>query len=247
MKTIWLCFSAALLLLLTIGCDSVTEVPANRVKSVENSSVSSSIEVFPNELHFVCPSAENQIQEVVLSNTSDTDAYTVDSIVIEAIGESAELLNISTPITLEPGGLITFSVQMSGDNDKRNPGTLKINGDSGPSIPISAVLADVWVEDIDFGEVKIGTSVERNVRIFNNSNETLVIVDLTLEMDEAVFAINYPGALPMTLAPGEHISLKLLYNPIISGSHSGSIVVGFSYSGTELCIDQVGRITAVGV
>src|ERR1700690_2595525 len=101
--------------------------------------------------------------------------------------------------------------------------------------------------NIDFGNVAVGTTSVKNNVIVNNSKSPVVIPGA--QATQSSFTIT-GQTFPLTLAPGQRVTLQISYSPQNSGSsqsrmvlgNSGSPLAAFTLRGTAIVSANLGGL-----
>jgi len=75
---------------------------------------------------------------------------------------------------------------------------------------------------VDFGSVPVGTTQVRSNTITNNTKSPIVLT--SAQIDQSEFKVT-GQKLPLTLAPGAHVTVQIAYSPQSGGTDQGKIVL----------------------
>ena len=132
--------------------------------------------------------------------------------------------------------------------------TLTHNADNLPS-PISIRLTgrgvsssiEVDPKRIDFGNVNVGNSDERNVRITNNGTSQLVISDVSIDVGgQGGFSLNDDR--PITIEADSYHDITVTFSPLLANqSYIGVITLTHNADGSPTPIPLTGRGVQAGI
>jgi hypothetical protein len=138
-----------------------------------------------------------------------------------------------TPVRVEPGEHITFSVRYTPTSTgASDAATIRIvsNDPAAPIVDLAATgradapAIDVIVPDAgDFGEVCLGSFVDRDVIVANSGRCALTITGIISSSGE--FLVPSVLAYPLTIAPGNVLEAPIRFQPTSIGSKSSMISV----------------------
>jgi hypothetical protein len=138
-----------------------------------------------------------------------------------------------TPVRVEPGEHITFSVRYTPTSTgASDAATIRIvsNDPGAPIVDLAATgragapAIDVIVPDAgDFGEVCLGSFVDRDVIVANSGSCALTITGINSSSGE--FLVPSVLSYPLTIAPGNVLEAPIRFQPTSIGSKSSTITV----------------------
>jgi len=182
-----------------------------------------------NDLAFgdVCV-GESATEEIEVTNFCPFPLEVVVS--IEGDGFSTDV----TGFEIEPGGVnsvpVTFAPQERGPFE--GAVTMVYNRFCGVQMEMEGVQFELsgrgiesdleTPDEVVFGDAMVGTTEERTATILNTGN-TSVELELAIESDENVFAIESPGNI--TLGPNQQSDVLLSFTPDNIGDFDGELVV----------------------
>ncbi len=79
--------------------------------------------------------------------------------------------------------------------------------------------------ELQFGEVAVGSSKTMTADIANVGNEPLEITGMTLYDDDQVFTILNAPSLPLTLQPGEKVTLEIQFQPKQTAEYVSMLII----------------------
>lgn len=209
------------------------------------------IVVSPTAIDFGVVEEGSEVSETV--TISNVGAYTLTLVGLELAGSYAfELDAVDMLSSLEPGENTGFDVLYTAIA-RLNDGTVAVLSDDpvSPEVIVELVAGDpspvlVWSPDpLDFGEIELGERPVETVTLQNSGGEDLNIETLTLAGD--AFEAELPST-PLTLGPGESLSLELEFVADVAGAHTGTLTATANAS-EDLVLDLqgVGSSTPVAV
>ena len=150
----------------------------------------------------------------VVSNDAD---YAIDpalgSFALAAFGGSQTVTVYFTPSKLgvDPGNLLVYS-----DDPDENPLTVPLTGVGG--------LPDIAVShgSVDFGDMLVGDTEDRTLRIQNTGTAPLTVTDIS--PDEIVFSVS-GVTLPAEIPVGGYIDVGLHFTPSAAGKHTATLEI----------------------
>ena len=128
------------------------------------------------------------------------------------------VLDKTLPYYILPGDTIhgTMCFEPRGDtNELSNQLVLIYDCDLTSRIPITArVLSyDLWAEDLDFGNVRVGDSVCSRIYMINSGNTDVLIDSLEFDSSGKEFIIDTANVFPVVLKPGDTLFVKVCFAP----------------------------------
>ncbi len=125
------------------------------------------------------------------------------------------------------GRLVYMGFPLHGTSDIADVGKLMqqtmrwiTHGSTAPKPPTIAAPAE-----LKFGDVQVGDTKMLSAEIRNVGNEPLEITDMTLYDDDQVFTITNLPSFPLTLQPGEQITLEITFAPKQSMEYIAMLVI----------------------
>ncbi|OWY23589.1 choice-of-anchor D domain [Sphingobacteriales bacterium UPWRP_1] len=92
-----------------------------------------------------------------------------------------------------------------------------------------------------FGYVATGASVTQTISLSNASgNQALVISSLTIS-GSAAFSVSAPNTLPLVIAPGQQVSVLVVFAPATTGAHNATLTINNTGAITALTIPLSGN------
>ncbi|MCU1224397.1 MAG: choice-of-anchor domain [Edaphobacter sp.] len=191
-------------------------------------------------------------QSVTLTSTG-TAAVTVSSASISGTGFS--LVGGSLPVTLSPGQSLTLQVQFKPVATGSATGQLTVRSDSatngtaviglsGAGVTAPSPQLTVNSGTVGFGSVTVNTSTTQTLTL--TSSGTSVVTVSAVAISGASFSIIGGSSLPVTLSPGQSLTLQVQFKPMATGSATGQITItSDSASGSTTVVALSGTGTAV--
>jgi hypothetical protein len=100
---------------------------------------------------------------------------------------------------------------------------------------------------LEFGTVRTGAPGRLALEIRNIGNAPLTVTDVGPPVGSPRFSIPVPPALPVTIGPGDFISVDVQFDPIANGPARGSIIVRGAGFGAVTNLVGTGTTTAAGM
>lgn len=205
------------------SCTPVTDVPADRTKTVIDSiSIDSlyrrTISFDVTSLAFETEYPSKQIvKNIVLTNTSDTLTIPKMSMTLKLGNQGFSLLSDTIEFTLPHMGFQGNSKSIPIRFDALHEGifrdTILINGWKSVYIPLTAIVYSgtvVWIEDLDFGSLPLGENRDTIVNVYNYGNSPAIISDLQkVDGDIDQYELFPTTPFPMTILPGKNVGIPI--------------------------------------
>lgn len=164
---------------------------------------------------------ENKMLVATVSNPG-TDPLTITN-VVSSDPQFTFTPNVF-PIVIPPAGNVPFNVTFAPTALGNQSGSLTFSHDGpGPTTnySVSGVGVNVFstnVSSVNFGNVGIGATADRDVNVTNNSNASIVVNALILELP-------YFDVTPAShsIAPGATETFVVSFSPTAAGNYSGSL------------------------
>ena len=158
---------------------------------------------------------------ITLTNTGNTLLE-----ILSCLSSNPDIFTITCPRSIEPGENSEATVSFKPSDVVDYTGTITISTNRG-EITVSVkgqgaggkIVATPNV--LDFGYIGAGTTVQKEVRIFNLGNKPLTINNISLP-DEP-FTVNFEGELPIVIQPGAEFKLLVTFAPTARGFYTGTI------------------------
>ena len=187
----------------------------------------------------------SETQIVTVTNAGATST-TISAISVSSAEFSVP--NLKLPLVLAPGQsagvTVVFAPTVSGrtgeesitfKNDSSDPSVeLLISGVGVTNEPLTATPSS-----LSFGSVPVRTKATRSVVLKNNSSENQTLSRVTPQSPG--FSVSGPEA-PLTLTPGQSVTLSITFAPLVAGVHGGGIFV----AGPWVDIPVSGTGTTIG-
>jgi hypothetical protein len=141
--------------------------------------------------------------------------------------------SLTAPLTLNAGASTTFTAQFAPVAPGPAAGSITITSDASNSptaialtgTGVAAVLElNVSPSSLNFGGVIVGSNTSQTVTMANAGNLNLTVTAANFSTG-AVFSINPPLALPLTLTPGQSQNFTVLFAPSAAGSVSDTLTL----------------------
>lgn len=108
-------------------------------------------------------------------------------------------------------------------------------------VQVAAPRLTASVGEVDFGDVPIGCTTSRTVRIQNQGDRPGTLLSVHLDGELPVSLVEPPAS--VTLAPGEDATVELVSEPLDGGSFSGLLVVRDETEQARVALPVLGRAT----
>lgn len=150
---------------------------------------------------------------------------------IAGSADFAVLPNPATPLTIAAGDEVSFTVEFTPSSVGPELATIRItsNDPVTPNLDLVATGAggagalELAVADGgDFGDVCLGSFVDRPLVLVNNGPCTLHVTDVSGSPDFLTPTVN---AYPLTIGPGDTMELPIRFQPTTLGARSATITV----------------------
>ncbi|MFB6228520.1 MAG: choice-of-anchor D domain-containing protein, partial [Halobacteriales archaeon] len=146
--------------------------------------------------------------------------------------------------TISAGGSKTILFQVSfADPGKYD---LAINGTNVGTLTVQAPSIAVDPNQIDFGEVNVGSTATESVTVANEGNATLNISSVGISgADAGVFSVVSEGS--DTVAPGEETTIEVEFAPDSAGDFSAQLDIGSSDTDESVDLSGTGEARAPSI
>jgi hypothetical protein len=199
------------------GCSSPVDVPANRVKTIdeEEKNIEEGLEIFPKTLDFgYVARVDSKTMGFQLANSSK-NKLTINSILPRTYMDMYFVVHPPLPITLGPKGSDSSSQYVSIQFTAKNLGlfsdTIRFNDKKKPTLALKAIVPSVTVSDCHFGGANTGIDAYKTVDVVNRGDSPAKITEAIIQDPDKVF--NFTTPLPVTLKPGEFRRLIVRFTP----------------------------------
>jgi Abnormal spindle-like microcephaly-assoc'd, ASPM-SPD-2-Hydin len=182
----------------------------------------------------------NNSQTIRVQNSGNA-ALSVNPVQVSGTGFS--LSGLALPLNLSAGQSSTFNVVFAPQSAGSVSGNVVLtsNDPNSPStaIPLSGTgsaatfVLNASSSALNFGSVILGSNNSQTVTLSNGGNSNINIQ--TISASGAGFSATGATA-PLTLTPGQSVSLSIVFAPTGSGSITGSIQISSNASGSPLSI-----------
>jgi hypothetical protein len=250
MKAIKLTIFVFIIIFIFGKCASPLDVPANRVITTENSKKDDGsllINLNTTDISFgLVPYQVTAAKDFIIMNATNKP-LTINSMNFKLNPDKFSIYSPKIPFTLAPKDslgwsqrvVISFSAQYLGEFSD----TLIINDYSNPAIKIYAVVPSVEVSDVDFGSVKVGSSMSKPITIINHTYDTITVTKEFIETDpEAVFS--FLSALPIKVGPKSSEIRIIQFRPMSEKPYKGLLEFNILTSGY---VDKIAELTGTGI
>lgn len=250
MKIIKFTVFISIIIFIIGGCASPTDVPANRIITSDNSKKDDGsllIKLNTNEILFgLVPYEVYAAKDFYIMNLTNKP-LTINSMKFKYNPDKFSIYSPKVPFTLAPEDstgfsqrvVINFKAQFLGEfND-----SLIINDFSYPVVKIQAFVPTVEVTDLDFGLVKVGSSISKPITIINHGYDTITVTKEYIETDpEGVFS--FLSTLPIKVAPKSSEIRIVQFKPLADKPYTGVMEFNIFASGF---VDKISELTGTGI
>ncbi len=217
---------------------------SSSVIAVSGTGVQAGLGLTPATVSFgSVPVGSTNTQTVKITNTG-TGTLTISQVSVTGSGFSTS--GLSLPLSLNPGSSSTFNVQYLPASAGSVTGSVSIVSNA-PNSPATLPLSGTGITStktlsfsktsISFGNVSTGGSVSQNVVITNTGNSDAQISQITA--GGTGFGVGGAGT-PVTLTPGEILTISVSFSPSTAGSASGSVTVTSNATGSPATVSLTG-------
>ena len=146
-------------------------------------------------------------------------------------------------VSIPPGGSSTIDVSFAPNVIQQFNGTLTVNTNAGSQVISvtgqgSGPLLLVTPNQLDFGIIATGQSKTLSLSVSNTGNAPVSIASITSPL--APFSVSFIGTGTSTLLPGTSTTILVSYQPLVSGSASGSFVISSDSISGDLTVNLQG-------
>lgn len=186
-------------------------------------------------------------QTVTISNSGQADVH-VTAVQTSGAGFSAS--GLTAPVTLTPNQTVNVQANFAPTVAGAANGTISITSDAsnanlsvalsgtGVAAPVGQLSANP--ASVSIGNVAIGTISSQNFTVSNSGQAAVNISQISASGSGFSVA---GAAVPLSLNPGQSVTLKAGYTPAVAGAASGSIAITSDASNSTLTVP----VTATGV
>lgn len=157
----------------------------------------------------------------------------------------------ATPLTLNPGGSFTLTVQFAPVNAGAFTGTVTAVSDVGGTLVVrlrgeaTAALVSSPLSPVSCGAVLAGETTTRDITLSNSGAIPLSLTSFTTSFHPTLTLLTAAPVPPQTLAPGASIVCTVQFSPVAAGAFSGSLSAGSDVGGSiTVSISGVGTVPA---
>lgn len=166
--------------------------------------------------------------------------------------------NLSAPITLQPGQVVSFSVVFDPTVTGASSGQLSLATDTGS--PVNVSLTGTGVQDtspaltvsapsLNFGDVQMGSNATLQLTLTSSGTAPVTISSSTIAgQGFGISSVAYPAGItgwPATLNPGQQVVLSVAFTPNSATSFTGDLAVASDASGGTANVPLSGTGDAV--
>ncbi|MBM2815401.1 MAG: hypothetical protein HW421_2163 [Ignavibacteria bacterium] len=113
-----------------------------------------------------------------------------------------------------------YKLVVTDTNGCHGTDSIKINGMS----DLTELKGDT---SLTFGQINVGSSKQQNIKIENNSFESIGISSVSLRKANTVFKLSVSKNVPLWLKPGDSLKITITFKPTQSGALSDTLIVTF--------------------
>jgi hypothetical protein len=166
--------------------------------------------------------------------------------------------NLSAPITLQPGQVVTFSVAFDPTVAGASNGQLNLATDTGSPVNVSLTgtgvqntspALTVSAPSLNFGDVQMGSKATLQLTLTSSGTAPVTISSGTIAGQAfGISSVAYPAGItgwPATLNPGQQVVLSIAFAPDSATSFTGDLAVASDASGGTANVPLSGTGDAV--
>jgi hypothetical protein len=166
--------------------------------------------------------------------------------------------NLSAPITLQPGQVVTFSVAFDPTVAGASNGQLSLATDTGSPVNVSLTgtgvqntspALTVSAPSLNFGDVQMGSKATLQLTLTSSGTAPVTISSGTIAGQAfGISSVAYPAGItgwPATLNPGQQVVLSIAFAPDSATSFTGDLGVASNASGGTANVPLSGTGDAV--
>jgi Abnormal spindle-like microcephaly-assoc'd, ASPM-SPD-2-Hydin len=232
------------LMITLIGCGSGTAPSSSET-------VSPQLTVSAASLSFGSVTVNTATTQSLTLTSAGTSPVVVNSAAITGAGFS--ILGGSFPATLNPGQTLMLQVQFSPTTTGSVSGQVTINSNSstgsamvvtlsGTSTVSASPQLSVSATSLSFGNVTVNSSTTQSLTLTSTGSSPVTV------NSAAVAGTGFSlggGSLPVTLNPGQALTLQVQFSPTVTGSVSGQVTINSNSStGSTTMVTLSGTSTA---
>ena len=222
----------------------------------QGSSGTPALQLSATALQFGSVPIGTDAQQSLTLTSSGTAPLQVSALSAQGTAFSAQ--TPSLPVTLQPGQALTVPVKFGPKASGQETGRLVIasNAAQAPSVTVNLVgngepsspppptsgtpALTLSSTAVNFGSVAVGSQGSNSVALTSSGTAAVVLQSLSVSGDE--FSAGQLH-LPLTLAPGQQISLPLSFAPSSAGAQQGLVTLADNATGSPSTINLSGNGT----
>jgi hypothetical protein len=203
-----------------------------------------------SSLSFGSVTVGTSVPQPVTLRSTGASPVTVNSAAISGAGFT--IVGGSFPMTLNPGRSMTLVVQFQPTTVAVAVGQLSISSDSSAGATTVVTLSGTGkaadpeltasATSVNFGSVAVNTATTSNLTL--NSTGTTSVTVSSAQVQGAGFTI-VGGSFPVTLNPGEALSLLIRFQPTVAGAATGQLTITSNSLGGSVVVPLSGLATAI--
>jgi hypothetical protein len=171
---------------------------------------------------------QSQTEVVTLTNTGSTSVNVSE---VTAVGNEYSVSGIKAPLTLAAGQSTTLKVTFAPTSAGWAPGRILFVSNAsdsyyrlplgGGGVTTEAVTSSP--SSLSFGSVTVGKTMTKSIMVTNGRSSNVTLTGFSPTGSE--FAITKGPSGPVTLTPGESVTVGVTFTPTAAGLAGGSILV----------------------
>ncbi len=226
---------------MTINSDSSSGATTVALSGNGTAALNPQLTVSTASLSFGSVTVNTSTTQSLTLRSTGTTSVTVNSAAIT--GASFSVVAQSFPVTLNPGQSVTLQVEFSPTTAGSSTGQLTINSNSTSGGTASVALSGtgtaanpqltVNVNSLSFGSVTLNTPTTKTVTL-SSAGGTPVTVNSANVTGTGFTLVG--GSFPVTLNPGQTVTLQLQFLPKVTGAQSGQVTIASNSTGGNLVI-----------
>ncbi len=222
-----------------IGYDTGNGLELNPASTSVVLNDSREIEVTPLSLDFGdLPAGSSATRQIVVASAGIPNLEILSVQLGSGSSDDFEIVSVPTlPTELASGNSFFVQVRYRPSSVGADSGTLLIESDDSDESIIAVSLAgnglppaipeiDLVPVAVDYGQIFVGASSNRDVRVRNIGTGSLTVTSVELDLAASQnFLLSAVPGLPASVNPGQELVFTVRYLPSSAGSHNGLVVI----------------------
>ena len=247
----------------TVSSNSATSAAKVKIHGKGVVATSPALSASASSLSFGQVPLNSPATKTVTVTSTGTAPATISSGSITGTGYTATyagvpVQNLSAPITLQPGQVVTFSVAFDPTATGASNGQLSLATDTGSPVNVSLTgtgvqnttpALTVSAPSLNFGDVQMGSKATLQLTLTSSGTAPVTISSGTIAGQAfGISSVAYPVGItgwPATLNPGQQVVLSIAFAPDSATSFTGDLAVASNASGGTANVPLSGTGDAV--